>query len=304
MTQGVIITLSELIALKSLAGARRQVVRARQTTNGKHAAKARGRGMDFADVRHYQAGDDIRHMEWRITARSGQPHVKLYEEERERAVMILIDFNRCMYFGTRGAFKSYLAAQLAGLLAWTAIKQGDKVGGLLFSAHNCHDFAPKLRQANLTPYLKALSTYTHLEHAKPVQQQTINLSSAVLRLDQITQSGSLVILISDFYQLNPSVLPQLARLKARHDLIALHVCDPIELTAPPAGIYPISDGRQAALLNLRSSYARRAYQERCEQRIAGISECFRQLNAPCQQVTTETKLASFVQQIFPRRSYA
>lgn len=136
MTEGVTVQLDELIALRRYA----QRVHYKPTGSairaGNHLSKLRGRGMDFAEARNYQAGDEIRHMEWRVTARTGRPHVKLYQEERERPVVILSDFNPSMFFGTRLAFKSVIAARLAAMLAWTAIKQGDRVGGLFFQQKN------------------------------------------------------------------------------------------------------------------------------------------------------------------------
>ena len=148
MTYGVTAELNELIALQRYAQIGHYRPKGRSLRAGQHLSKLRGRGMDFAEVRHYQAGDEIRHMEWRVTARTGRPHVKLYQEERERPVIILADFSPSMYFGTRLAFKSVVAARLAALLAWTVVKQGDRVGGLLFSAF-------KHLVSILTPYRKS-----------------------------------------------------------------------------------------------------------------------------------------------------
>ncbi len=112
MTKGVTAELSELIALQRYAQkAHYYPVGRAAKGSGHHLSKLRGRGMDFSEVRNYQAGDEIRHMEWRVTARTGKPHIKLYQEERERPVVLVIDFNPSMYFGTRLAFKSVVAAQ-------------------------------------------------------------------------------------------------------------------------------------------------------------------------------------------------
>ncbi len=132
MTDGVSVELNELIALQRYARRVNYKPLYSAVQAGNHLSKLRGRGMDFAEVRNYQAGDEIRHMEWRVTARTGRPHVKIYQEERERPVVILTDFNPSMYFGTRIAFKSVVAARMAAMIIWTAVKQGDRVGGLFF----------------------------------------------------------------------------------------------------------------------------------------------------------------------------
>lgn len=136
MADGVIAELNELIDLRRYAQSIRYQPEGRAIRAGNHLSKLRGRGMDFAEVRNYQAGDEIRHMEWRVTARTGRPHVKIYQEERERPVVILADFNPSMIFGTRVAFKSVVAARLAAMLVWTVIKQGDRVGGVFFQPLN------------------------------------------------------------------------------------------------------------------------------------------------------------------------
>lgn len=161
MVDGVIAELNELINLRRYAQYARYQPEGLAIRSGNHISKVRGRGMDFSEVRHYQAGDEIRHMEWRVTARTGRPHVKIYQEERERPVVILTDFNPSMIFGTRIAFKSVVAARLAALLAWTVIKQGDRVGGVFFSATQHSEFTPKARDLSMLPMLAALSRYTN-----------------------------------------------------------------------------------------------------------------------------------------------
>nr|WP_241480308.1 DUF58 domain-containing protein [Legionella norrlandica] len=143
MTNGVIAELSELIDLRRYVHSVHYKPQGRALRSGNHISKFRGRGMDFAEVRNYQAGDEIRHMEWRVTARTGRPHVKIYQEERERPVIMLVDFNPSMIFGTKIAFKSVVAARLASLLAWTVIKQGDRVGGSFFLLRNTANLFPE-----------------------------------------------------------------------------------------------------------------------------------------------------------------
>ena len=160
MTAGVTVDLDELIGLQRAAQRVKYDSQALALRTGMHRARLRGRGMEFLETRHYQAGDDSRHIEWRITARTGKPHVKVFHEERERPVVIVTDFRPSMYFGTRLAFKSVVAARLAAILAWTVANQGDRVGGVIFSELCHHVFTPRGRQAGVIPLLSGLSHYT------------------------------------------------------------------------------------------------------------------------------------------------
>jgi len=237
---GITAELVDLIALRRYAHTVRYRPNALAARSGLHLSKLRGRGIGFAEARNYKAGDDIRHMEWRVTARTGKPHVKVYQEERERPVVILTDFNPSMYFGTRKALKSVVAARLSALLAWTAVKQGDRVGGLIVSASRHNEFIPRAREAGMLHFLAALSEYTQ------DYQQFINtsvssshmlldarpLSHALLRLRRVAKPGSILVLISDFYTMDEESEQHLNRLREHNDILAYQICDPLEL-APP-----------------------------------------------------------------------
>ncbi|MCW8982700.1 MAG: DUF58 domain-containing protein, partial [Gammaproteobacteria bacterium] len=121
--------------------------------SGSYQSHRRGRGMEFDEVRPYSAGDDVRSIDWRVTARSGKVHTKLYREERERAVLLAVDLQQSMHFATRGVFKSVLAAQLAALMAWHALKQGDRLGGMVFSDDEHLEVRPQSGRAAVLSFL-------------------------------------------------------------------------------------------------------------------------------------------------------
>ncbi|MGF1528710.1 MAG: DUF58 domain-containing protein, partial [Candidatus Competibacterales bacterium] len=157
--EGVIVGVDDLIELRQQAAAaalpRRQM--AHSPRAGTVGSRFRGRGMDFQESRVYQPGDDIRTMDWRVTARTGRPHTKLYTEERERPVFCLVDFSPSMFFGSRRMFKSVAAAKLAALIAWATVAGGDRVGGFLFGGGEHLEFPPRGGRRGVLPLLQGLA---------------------------------------------------------------------------------------------------------------------------------------------------
>ena len=304
MTEGVTAALNELIALRRYAQKGCYRPEGRSVNSGQNLSKRRGRGMDFSEVRNYQAGDEIRHMEWRITARTGRPHIKLYQEERERPVVVLVDFNPSMYFGTRIAFKSVVAARLAAILAWTVIKQGDRIGGLLCSQDTHNEFTPRGREHGVLPFLAALSQYTEIRPSQSTETDSPSLSYALQRVQRVTKPGSMLILISDFYTFDKDCEQRLRRLGTHNDLIAYHLCDPLELAPPKPQAYAITDGLQNTLIDTRVKAIRQAYAHYCDERIATLQAQLQRLQIEYTQVTAATDLPLLVRQTFTRRAHA
>jgi len=301
MADGVVADLNELIDLRRYAQSIHYHPEGRALRSGAHLSKLRGRGMDFAEVRNYQAGDEVRHMEWRVTARTGRPHVKIYQEERERPVVILADFNPSMIFGTRIAFKSVIAARLASMLAWTVIKQGDRVGGFFFSATKHSEFMPRGRDSGVLPLLACLSEFTA---QTKVQRQAPPrlLSDALVRIRRVLRPGSILVLISDFYSMDVDSEKHLNRLRANNDILAYHICDRLELAPPKPQQYAISNGKQEVILDTSKTTVSDAYGQYCQQRIKQLKEQFIRLQIQYVQTTAETDLAQLIRQTFPRRN--
>ncbi len=251
---GITVSLEELIALQL----RRVSLKVRANKcgqqNGLYHSKIRGRGMDFCEVRRYQEGDDIRHMQWRVTAKTGHPHVKLYQEEKERPVFFVADFNPSMYFATKKAFKSVLLARLCAILAWHFSRQGDRVGGILYSGDKSIDLRPKSRSKGVLNLLKALSEQTQTPTSK-----SLALSEVLLSLRKVARPGSLIVFISDFFNIDQAAFVQMERLRSHNSLLAIQLTDPIELSPPKGNLYLIANqlGKKA-LLNTRE-------QKNCQQ---------------------------------------
>ena len=230
--------------------------------SGGYLSAFRGRGMEYHESRPYQSGDDIRAIDWRVTARSGRTHTKVYREERERPVLLCVDLCRTMFFGTRTCFKSVLAAKLAALLAWSSVHHGDRVGGLLFSEMNHLEFRPKRGKTAALHLIQQLASHP----AWSTQGKTTNGhgagSEALNRLRHVTRPGSLVILVSDFRFLDDSCRIHLSQLAKHNDVVLLFTYDPLEQELPPSGRYRLTDGDieidlDSANAANRDQYARR-----------------------------------------------
>jgi uncharacterized protein (DUF58 family) len=300
MTYGITTELTELIALQQYARAVRYRREQRALRSGNHLSKRRGRGMDFAEVRHYQPGDEVRHMEWRITARQGKPHIKLYQEEKERPVVLLTDFNASMYFGSRHAFKSVIAARLTAMLAWTAVKQGDWVGGLFFGAHQHHEYPPRAREKGVLRLLKALCDYTVIPTTNTLEPRS--LANALKRLSRVARPGSVLVMVSDFYQFDFECEQLLAQLRTHNEVLAYHVCDGLELAPPKPGQYAVTNGQEEIMLDMHNPRVFNAYQQYCETRISRLQWQFKRLHIQYVQITSETDIPRLVYDTFPRRA--
>nr|WP_320114264.1 DUF58 domain-containing protein [uncultured Desulfuromonas sp.] len=280
------ITLPHLIALREqLEASVRRPALSRARLSGGYRSVQRGRGMEFAEVRSYQNGDDIRTIDWRVTARTGKPHTKLFQEERERPVLVALDYRRPMFFATRGCFKAVQASHLAALIGWQALKDGDRLGAFLFSEERHVELRP---QSGKRGVLRLLQQMVNAPAWQRPTHQPFNpqqrLFNTLIRLRRVARPGSLVTLISDFSQWDSQVEEQLILL-ARHCSLRLIFCyDPLEAALPQNGCYPISDGRQQGLLNSDDHSFRNHYRQRftahldvltqfCQQQRASLLLC-------------------------------
>lgn len=259
---------------------------ARSGLTGAHRSRFRGRGMDYQESRHYQAGDDIRNMDWRVTARAGRPHVKLYEEERERPVVTLVDLGPGMFFATQGAFKSVVAARLAALVGWAAIANHDRIGALLFNGEH-HELQPAGGRRSILRLIRALTKAGDPVAGLAREPDPGALSKALARLRRVARPGSLVFLISDFYSMDAETGRHLGRLRRHCDIVACQVADPLETAPPPAGRYSITDGSRTALLDTGSRRGRSDYEAHVARHQAAVLGLTTERGIPLIRFSTE-----------------
>ena len=255
---GIQVGLKELIALRGQAVRLDLAPRGRvlATRTGGHLSRFRGRGMEFDESRVYQPGDDPRNMDWRVTARAGTPHVKLFREERERPVWLLVDQGPTMRFGTRVAYKSVIAARAASLLGWAAVDRADRVGGLVFDECRHLERRPAARAAGLLPLLERLT-----EPPTTDARGYGSVADAAGHLLRLVRPGSLVAVISDFAGVRADAGRWLAELAAGAELLLLMIHDPLEALAPPPGRYPVTDGTRRGVLDLTGARNRADYEQ-------------------------------------------
>lgn len=249
---------------------------------GPNRTHFRGRGIDFSEVRVYQPGDDIRNIDWRVTARNGKPHTKLYQEERERPVIVSVDQSTSMYFGSQCCFKSVLAAELGAYIAWAALNNGDRVGGSVFSDttvttkasakgfYEHHEVKPKRNHHSVLQLIK----YIHQanQQLKPkVQipfQTTSKLASATKNLMQMTRPGSAIFLVSDFNDFDEATEKHLFQLSQHNDVTCLYTYDAMEKKLPPAGQYAVTNGVETFNISTYQTSTRQAYQSQFDEKLA------------------------------------
>ena len=242
---------------------------------GSHQSKQKGRGLDLDQLRIYQAGDDIRSIDWRVTARTQKPHTRVYKEERERPIAILCDQRSPMFFGSKRSFKSVVAAQCAALIAWAAVDHGDRIGAYIIGDDTEMDFRPKQRISHVLNILKNINEFNKkLETPRPIKK---TFSDGLAHLKQTLTPGTSLYLISDFYDLTEQDKNTLYQLKRHNHIVALQVLDPLEQTAPPPGLYGVSDGANHGYIDTQNKNTQQAYKEAIDVWQQGIKTTFKQL---------------------------
>jgi uncharacterized protein (DUF58 family) len=255
---GIHLTAQELIALRPRCHALRLPMKqaAASALAGAYRSRFRGRGVDFLESRNYQPGDDIRNMDWRVTARTGRPHTKVFQEERERPVLIVLDASPSLYFGTRQRLKSVVAGQLAAAVSWAAVRRGDRIGGFLFSPGKHRELRPAGGRRGAMRMIQGLVEWLEPKGSDSADAEP--LSVALERVRHAVRPGSLVIVISDFFGMDEICNRHLSRLHQHNDVMGCQVLDAAEYQLPD-GRYPISDGKDSSVLDMGSGASRLRY---------------------------------------------
>lgn len=248
--------------------------------SGEYHSVFKGRGMEFSEVREYQHGDDIRSIDWNVTARMGHPYMKVFEEERELTVMLLVDVSSSGNFGTYERMKGEIAIEICALLAFSAIKNNDKVGLVIFTDTIEKFIPPKKGKSHVLRVLREL-----LYH-KPEGTQT-DISGALEYLNRVSKRRSVVFLVSDFISADYEKALQIANRK--HDIVAITVTDPRELNMPNVGFIELEDAEtgEVVLVDTTVSQLRTVYAKKASDGVRSREKLFQRINVDHIDIQTD-----------------
>jgi len=298
--KGIYADLDTLISLSSLAREFRLESHSNKLsmTDGGYRSTRRGRGMEFSEVRPYQAGDDVRNIDWRVTARTQETYTKLFQEEKERPVYLLVDQRPSMFFGSQLQFKSTLAAELSAFIAWCATANGDRLGALIFSSDKQADLRAKQGKRAVVHFLQALTEANHAL-SSPVENSQHTMSTMLDELQRVSPSGSLVYVISDFHDMNDDCRRALSRLGKKCDLEFLHIVDPIESTLPNCD-FQFANLDSKILIRKGDKKARQQYADAWRKLEHNIQDQALLTRARYRQIGTHSALTQQLTKLFKR----
>ncbi|MEI6126304.1 MAG: DUF58 domain-containing protein [Pseudomonadota bacterium] len=261
---------------------------------GEYESAFRGRGMEFEEVREYAPGDDVRDIDWNVTARFGHPFVKMYREERELTIMLLIDVSSSLFFGTSTQFKQERAAEVASVLAFAATKSNDKVGLIIFSDTIEKFIPPKKGKNHVWGVIKNV-----LEH-QPVSKKT-DIAGALNYLNRVVRRKSVVFLVSDFIAENYE--KPLRVTSKKHDIIPISITDPRELALPRAGLVELQDAESGETLFIDTSDStfRKGYGLLAEKKLRDRFDLFKSIGIDYIDIRTDIPYSDPIMRFFRMR---
>ena len=253
---------------------------ARSVLNGRHASKLRGRGLDFDSLRHYLPGDDIRSIDWKVTARSGETHVRVMNEERDRPALIVVDQRMSMFFGSRLNMKSVTAAEMAALAAFRILDQGDRVGGIVFGDEQLAEIRPQRRRKSLDRFLQALTDANNLLRADAPDVVPVSLTRVLQSVMRIAPWNHLIVVLSDFNEVDDQTERLVAGLARHNDLILGLITDPFAEHLPEGLRLVVSNGELQADIDTGDRTIHRRLSEMAQGRLAGVLDWQRRFGVP------------------------
>jgi uncharacterized protein (DUF58 family) len=265
---------------------------------GRRASHIRGRGLDFEELRGYVAGDDVRRMDWRVTARMRKPYVRVYSEERDRPTMLVVDQRINMFFGSRVSMKSVVAAEVAALAAWRVFRQGDRVGAFIFNDETTEEVRMRGSRATVLRILEHISQLNHLLRAdsrmRPSPEQLNTVLKSVAR---VCRHDALIVIASDFDGADEATGNLMLRLSRSNDVICCLAYDPLAVRLPPAEQLVVSNGELQVELQLGHEKIRRNILDASDKRMRAILAWQHELQVPVLPLSTAEDVARQVRHL-------
>ena len=254
---------------------------------GNHASRLRGRGLNFDELRRYQPGDDLRHLDWRASLRTGKPVVRTFTEERDRPALIIVDQRMSMFFGSQRSFKSATAAELAALAAWMVFHAGDRVGGLVFNDRRIDSIAPLRSRKRVEALLSRIAEQNRaLNAGNPDAEDEDQLDKALQRCLALAGHDHLLCIISDFAGAGERTLQLLRQLSAHNDVIALQVYDPMALKLPSNGRLLVTQGELQVELAIEKRNVHQPLDDFLSGRLNDVASLLRRSQVPLMMIST------------------
>lgn len=274
---GLFATMEELVEQRQYVAYLKQYnTKAASNCAGDVKSAFKGRGMELEEIRGYAFGDDVRDIDWRVTARKLTPYTKLYSEEKDREIYILLDLSSHMIFGTRNELKSVAAAKVASLLGWLSLENKDRFGCIIFDGHNSFVFKPQNNRINMMAILKKISQISEKMLNIYKYPQTDTLVKPLQMLQKTIRSNSTVFVISDFNEFDDNLKKSLAIMGKKSKVYCVNIFDVLEELSPKAGEYMVENGTERLIFDSKSKVFQTEYQEYfCAKRVAVKDFCMK-----------------------------
>ena len=276
-------------------------IQARQMLAGGHKSRFRGRGMDFDQVRIYQPGDDVRSIDWRVTARTQVPHTKIFSEERERPILVISDLRGPMFFGSQ-RLKSVVACEISAALAWAGLAANDRAGGLVFGPQQEVDIKSRRSHHAVLQFIHALHEYSS-QLVEP-QPDHFSLRDILEESRRFILPGSTVFIVSDFHDLDSGCERHLFELARHGNLNFCHVYDNIETELPPPSLYAVTDGQQRTMLDSSNKQLRQQFVDAFNERSQHLRKLSEQLSAGLLPFNSADNVMSVLARAYGKRRNA
>lgn len=297
MLSGVYVQAADLIGLAAEPVPSERARRATGGHSGSLISRARGRGVDLDEVRLYQAGDDVRNIDWKVTARKQRVHTKIFREERERPTMLVVDQTHSMFFGSEVRMKSVAAAEIAARVAWRTLNARDRIGGVVIGAHGLRVLKPVRSKLNVIRLLNAISEANNAlsNNIAVADNNAVTWHDVLTNLRRVTPIGHRIVFVSDFADINDIDLRQLLVLQNHNELALAHVYDPLEVSLPPSGRYSVTDGTRKVTFSSGNRQNQTRYSERFQAYRARLQDACRSRGVRYQSISTvdDTALVVF-----------
>ena len=286
---GVYVDLEQLIALEQKG--RKVSLLPRQPVHsllsGRYASRMRGRGLNFEEIRDYQSGDDVRSIDWKVTARLQSPHVRVFNEERDRQGLLVVDQRLSMFFGTRRAMKSVTAAEIAAVVVWRILSVGDRVGGIVFNDRSIEEVRPQRSRRIVLQYLTKLAEQNQaLGVGRGITRDAAMLNRALDRIRRVAPHDATIVIFSDFDGADETTRHAIAALAAHNTVIAVLIHDPSQSELPAAGRMTVTDGELQIALDVAHGSTRQNILDMSKTRLRSVFEWTRDFGVPVLPLST------------------